>query len=120
MAVLSVNNLLQNTFIREGLTRAWFESQRGIIMSAMLTADVLQDAMAVSLACAIAAANRRAYEMGVNPQERFISIWQPDELARPFWQINYGLRDYHNKRGGDLLIAVEADGASIQRAVWGQ
>ena len=70
-------------------------------MSAILTADVLQDTMAVSLACAMAAANRRAHEMGINPQDRLISILQPDELALPFWRINYGLRDYRNKRGGD-------------------
>ncbi|MCI0419101.1 MAG: hypothetical protein L0387_37915 [Acidobacteria bacterium] len=45
-------------------------------MTASLTAEVLQDDLAVSLARAVAAANRRARELGVDVLQNLVTITQ--------------------------------------------
>ncbi len=86
-----------------------------------LTADVLEDPLAVSLARALAAANRRAQEVGVNALQSRITVTQQiADDASLFWRINYGPQDPVGRRGGDLLIEVNADDASIRRTLRGQ
>ncbi len=82
-------------------------------MSASLTAEVLQDDLALSLAGVIAAANKKARELGVDVPRSFISITQNPDHQRTLWRINYGPKDYRNRRGGDLLIEVDAAGFGI-------
>ncbi len=88
-------------------------------MSAVLTAEVLQDELAVSLARIIAAANKRAREAGVNITESLVTITQVSN-GDSYWRINYGLKDYINQRGGDVIVDVEATDASIKRVLRGQ
>lgn len=88
-------------------------------MSAELTAEVLQDELAVSLARIIAAANKSAREAGVNIAESLVTITQINN-GDHYWQVNYGLKDYINQRGGDVLVEVDAKGASIKRLVRSQ
>jgi len=64
-------------------------------MAATLSADVVQDDIAVSLARAIASASL-------------------------LWRVNYGPKDYVGRRGGDLIIEVDPSDASIKQALWGQ
>ena len=89
-------------------------------MTALLTAEVLQDHLAVSLARAIAAANSKARELGVDVSQSLISITQQTLDNNSTWQINYGAQDYISRRGGNVLIEVDMDDATIKRVVRGQ
>jgi len=54
-----------------------------------LTAQVLQDELAISLARALATANRKAHELGVDVFESLISITQHTLNGTTVWRINY-------------------------------
>lgn len=89
-------------------------------MVATLAAEVLQDDLAVSLARAMARANQRARELGVDVLQSVISVSQRLTDEREIWRVNYGPRDYVGLRGGDLIIDVDPGDASIQQVLWGQ
>jgi len=88
-------------------------------MSATLAADVLQDDLAVLLARVLATANRRARELGVDVLQSIITITQGFENG-PSWRVNYGPKDYIGRRGGDLIIEVDAGDISVKRILHGQ
>ena len=88
-------------------------------MSAVLTAEVLQDELAVSLARIIAAANKSARGVGVNVAESLVTITQISNGDR-YWRVNYGPKDYINQRGGDVLVDVDASDAHIRQILRGQ
>lgn len=87
-------------------------------MNETLNADILQDEIAVSLARVLAAANQRAREFGVDAQNSLITITQTD--GGLCWRINYGAKDYINRRGGDLIVDVDAHDANIRQVLHGQ
>ena len=89
-------------------------------MAATLTATVLQDDLAVSLARAMAVANKKARELGVDVFQSLISITQHTLNDSSVWRINYGPKDYVNRRGGDVLIEVDMHDATIKRVLRGQ
>jgi len=89
-------------------------------MAATLTAEVLQDDIAVSLARAIATSNKRARELGVDVFQSLITVTQQVSNSIPLWQINYGPKDYIGRRGGDLIIEVDPYNASIKQVMRGQ
>jgi hypothetical protein len=89
-------------------------------MAAPLTADVLQDEIAMSLARAMAAANRRARELGVDVPQALITITQRALNGGLVWRINYGPKDYIGRRGGDVIIDVDPSDVSIKQVLWGQ
>ena len=86
---------------------------------AALSSDVLQDDMAVTLARVIATANKRARELGVDALQSFITITQQLDNGLN-WRVNYGPRDYVNRRGGDLIIEVNGEDMNIKRVLRGQ
>jgi hypothetical protein len=87
-------------------------------MSAILPNDVLQDEMAVFFARVMAAANREARQQGVDTGNSLITISQTEGgLA---WRVNYGPKDYLNRRGGDLVVDVGAQDAIVRRVLHGQ
>ena len=86
---------------------------------ATLSADVLQDDMAVALARVMATANKRARELGVDVIQSFVTISQQFDHEL-FWRVNYGPRDYINRRGGDLMIDVNGDDMKIKQVLRGQ
>jgi hypothetical protein len=88
-------------------------------MSAVLTAEVLQDELAISLARIVAAANKSARDEGVNIAESLVTITQISN-GDIYWRVNYGVKDYINQRGGDVIIDVEASDLSIKRVMRGQ
>jgi hypothetical protein len=88
-------------------------------MNATLSDDVLQDDLAVLLARVVATANKRARELGVDVLESFISINQSFENG-PRWRANYGPKDYVGRRGGDLMIEVDAQDIGIKQVLHGQ
>ena len=89
-------------------------------MAATLTADVLQDDIAVSVARVIAAANKRARELGIDVVQSIISITQYSLNGGLLWRVNYGPKDYVGLRGGYLVIDVDPNDASIKQVLWGQ
>jgi len=88
-------------------------------MSVTLTTDVLQDDLALSLARVLAAANKRAREAGVDVARSVITISQSFEHGLR-WRVNYGPKDYVGRRGGDLIVEVEANDASVTQVLRGQ
>jgi len=86
---------------------------------ATLSADVLQDDMAVSLARVMATANKRARELGVDIVQSLITITQHFDNGM-LWRINYGPKDYIGKRGGDLMIEVGGEDLKIKQVLRGQ
>jgi hypothetical protein len=84
-----------------------------------LTADVLEDDLALLLARVLATANRRARELGVDVLQSLITITQGFENG-PRWRVNYGPKNYIGRRGGDLIIEVDAGVISVKRVLRGQ
>jgi hypothetical protein len=82
--------------------------------------EVLQDDLAISLACAVAVANKKAHDLGIDVLESLISITQRSQNGISVWQINYGPKDYVNRRGGDVLIEVDMHDATIRKVMYGQ
>lgn len=89
-------------------------------MAATLTAEVLQDEIAISLARAMATANKRARELGVDVFQSLITVTQHVSNSIPLWRINYGPKDYVGRRGGDLIIEVDPYSTSIKQVLRGQ
>ena len=89
-------------------------------MAATLTADVLQDELAISLAQVLAVANKRARESGIDLRQSLISIAQCPFDGGSVWRINYGPKDYVGRRGGDFIVEVDPISASIKRVLYGQ
>ena len=89
-------------------------------MATTLPAEVLQDDIAVSLARVMAAANKRARELGVDVVQSLITITQLTGNGSLFWRVNYGPKDYVARRGGDLILEVDPSDASVKRVQWGQ
>ena len=52
--------------------------------------------------------------------ESLISITQRSQNGISVWQINYGPKDYVNRRGEDVLIEVDMHDATIRKVMYGQ
>lgn len=89
-------------------------------MAASLTADVLQDEIAVSLARVMAAANRKARECGIDLLNSIISVTQRSQDGGMIWRVNYGPKDCAGRRGGDLIVDVQNSDGTIKRVMRGQ
>jgi len=88
-------------------------------MATVLSAEVLQDDIAVSLARVMATANKRAQELGVDVVQSLITITQVfDNDLR--WRINYGPKNYIQQRGGDLIVEVDAREIKVTQVLRGQ
>ena len=89
-------------------------------MTVTLSAEVLQDDLAISIARVIASANKRARELNIDVLQSIISLTQYPQNDAWVWRVNYGPKDYVGRRGGDLIVEVNPKDASIQRVIWGQ
>ena len=89
-------------------------------MGVTLTADELQDSLAVSLARAVAAANKRARALGIDVLRSVVTITQRALDGSVVWRINYGPRECVGRRGGDLVIDVDPDTATVKQVLKGQ
>lgn len=89
-------------------------------MNANLSDDFLRDALAVSLARMMAAANQRARELGVDASQCLITIAQSSQTGETSWRVNYGAKDFVGRRGGDLVIDVNPADGSIAKVLRGQ
>lgn len=89
-------------------------------MAAILSADVLEDQLAVSLARVLAAANRQAHQSGIDATESFITISQRSSNGEVIWRVNYSARDAVGRRGGDLIVDVDGRDGTIKKVLRGQ
>ena len=89
-------------------------------MAATLTPDIVHDDIAMSVARVIAAANRRARELGVDVAQSLITITQRSLDGGLVWRVSYGPKDYISRRGGDLILDIEPGDMSIKQVLWGQ
>jgi len=87
-------------------------------MAAMLTAEVYQDDVAVTIANVMATANKRASEMGIDVAESLLTITQRLQEDIIYWRINYGPKDYINTRGGDLVVDISAISGEVEQVLW--
>ncbi|GEM_PF-391136 len=91
-----------------------------ILNNPLVSADVLQDDIAVAIARAIASANKRARELNIDVMESTISLTQHLHNNSWVWRVNYGAKDYIGRRGGDLIVEVNPKDFTILRVLWGQ
>ena len=89
-------------------------------MAATLTTDVLEDQRAVSLARVLAAANKQARQSGIDAAENFITITQRPVNGDVIWRVNYSAKNYVARRGGDLIVDVDASDGTIKKVLRGQ
>ena len=89
-------------------------------MAATLSADVLEDQIAVSLARVLAAANRQAHQSGIDATASSISISQRSSNGEVIWRINYSPREAVGRRGGDLIVDVDGRDGTIKQVLHGQ
>ena len=89
-------------------------------MAAVLSNEILQDEIAVSVAQILASANRKAKELGVDVKESLITVSQHLAKGVWLWRVSYGTKDYVGRRGGDLMIDVDPVNADIKQILRGQ
>ena len=87
---------------------------------ATLTADVLEDQLAVSLALVLAAANRQAHQSGIDATESSIRISQRSSNGEVIWRVNYSAKEAVGRRGGDLIVDVDGKDCKIKQVLHGQ
>ena len=75
---------------------------------------------AVTLANVLATANKRASEMGVDVTNSLLTLTQRMADDVLVWRINYGPKEYINRRGGDLVVDVAATSGKVAQVLWGQ
>ena len=89
---------------------------------AVATLDRIQkDDKAMSVASALSVANEAALAQGADLAQALVTI--TEELAPPggaLWRIHYGPRDFVARRGGDLIVLVDQQTATVQKIVRGQ
>jgi hypothetical protein len=79
-----------------------------------------KDGVAISLARGLAAAERRARESGIDAADSLVTITQIGSDRSKGWRVNYGPKAYINRRGGDLIVEVDAADATIRSVIRGQ
>lgn len=89
-------------------------------MATVLSNEILQDEIAVSVARVLASANRKAKELGVDVKESLITVSQHPAKGVWLWRVHYGARDYVARRGGDLMIDIDPASADIKQILRGQ
>ena len=79
----------------------------------------MTDEFAVTVAHVLAAANRRARQLGCDVSQSLVTISQHFEDGW-LWRINYGAKNPSAQRGGDLIVEVSGADGSVRRVVRGQ
>ena len=74
----------------------------------------------MSMARALALANGAAIAHGTQPAKSLISITEESSPEGTVWRINYVKRENVNRRGGDLIVYVDAVNQTVQRVLRGQ
>jgi len=88
-------------------------------MSTTTLEEIQQDSVAMSVARALQLANRAAVAHGTDPATSMITISE-DASQADSWRIHYGPRDYLSRRGGDLIVTVDAEAGRVEQVLRGQ
>ncbi len=86
----------------------------------VLTGEILQDEIAVSVAQVLASANRKAKELSVDVKTSLITVSQHLTNGVWLWRVHCGARDYGGRRGGDLMIDLDGVNADKKQILRGQ
>jgi hypothetical protein len=82
--------------------------------------EIQQDRLAMAVARALAVANEAAVAQGIDPTEFLVTITEETSLPERLWRIQYGPRDYRQRRGGDLMVLVDERAGTVRRILRGQ
>ena len=82
--------------------------------------ETLKDEIVVSVAQALASANRKAKELSVDVKTSLISVLQHLTNSVWLWRVHYGARDYVGQRGSDLMIDLDGANTDIKQILRGQ
>jgi hypothetical protein len=89
-------------------------------MALTVSSEMLQDESVIAIACAVAIANKKAQEAGIETTKFLISATQDIEENAPIWRVDYIPKDYINKRGGGFSVEIDAQDGHIIRALRSQ
>lgn len=89
-------------------------------MATVSIEDFRQDRLVMSVASALSLANAAAIAEGTEPSESLVTISAEESPTRRVWRIQYGPRNYVNRRGGDLIVIVDSDTQTVQQIIRGQ
>jgi hypothetical protein len=82
--------------------------------------DIQQDSLAVSVAGALAVANKAALAEGTDIAQSLVTMTEDSPPPDRTWRIHYGPRNFKNRRGGDLIVIVDERAGKAQRIIRGQ
>lgn len=82
--------------------------------------DLLQDAGTASLAQAVLVAKQRAREVGIKPEDNYLTVTQTGDDTSAIWRINFVPKTPKFRRDGDYMVDVNAVDSSIRQELWGQ
>jgi hypothetical protein len=81
---------------------------------------IQKDSLALSVAHALALADREALARGIALTDMLISVAEDAPPPARIWRVHYGPRDYVNRRGGDLTVLVDEQAGEVRRVLRGQ
>lgn len=82
--------------------------------------DIRQDDLALSVAQALAVADKAAVEQGKDLAQCLVTITEASPPPDRHWRIHYGPRECRNRRGGDLIVLVSERLGTVERVLRGQ
>lgn len=79
--------------------------------------EIKQDSLALSVAGALAVADKAAIAQGTDLTQSLVTI--PEETLPPdrLWRVHYGPWDCKNRRGGDLIVLVDEKTGLAQQII---
>jgi hypothetical protein len=87
----------------------------------LLSIEAIQSSpRALSLGHALLAADRAVLAEGTNPDESVVFIRQEEAPAGQTWRIQYATRDTRDRRGGGLIVEVDAATGTVLSVLRGQ
>jgi len=89
-------------------------------MASVTLEEMQQDDLVMSVARALALANEAAITQGTDPAASLVTITEETPPTGRAWRINYGPREYVNRRGGDLIVVVDERSGDVLRVLRGQ
>jgi len=89
-------------------------------MAAPTLEGMQKDRRVMSVAKALAIANEKAVSMGWDPATSLVTLTEQPDSSGGLWRVDYGPRDYVNRRGGDLVVLVDESAGEVRQVLRGQ
>jgi len=85
------------------------------------TIEAIQhDNLAMSIAAAVALANSAVQAQGTDPATCLVTISEETAAPNRSWRIQYGPRNFVNRRGGDFYVVVDESSQQVRQVLRGQ